>query len=404
MARRTRLLVIDAPVFTSTTAGSVPASGANATYFLRADGTWTLPTIGYANVTGLSDYIISVAGVDGGTIADGDKGDITVSSNGTVWEINSSALTNYALSAHTHIIADVTGLQTALDGKANTSHTHVVSDVDNLQNLLDAKAQSSHVHTSSSITDFEDAVTTIVEGMDLGSGGGTGVTDGDKGDVVVASSGTVWTVPDLSNKLNSSAVSAFGLTLIDDATAGDARTTLGLGTAATQASTAFAAASHTHAISDVTGLQTALDNKLDDSQASVFGLTLLDDADASTARTTLGLGTAATSATGDFATASHTHAISDVTGLQTALDNKLDDSQATAFGLSLLDDADASTARTTLGLGTAATSASSAFAASSHTHTHNDITDFDTEVNALIAASGSGISLARALALTSLRI
>jgi hypothetical protein len=54
-------------------------------------------------------------------------------------------------------------------------------------------------------------------------------------------------------------------------------------------------------------LQTALDNKVDDSQVSAFGLTLIDDASATAARGTLGLGTAATSNTGDFATAGHSH-------------------------------------------------------------------------------------------------
>jgi hypothetical protein len=46
----------------------------------------------------------------------------------------------------------------------------------------------------------------------------------------------------IGTKLNSSAVSNFGLTLIDDADAAAARTTLGLGTAATTASTAYATA------------------------------------------------------------------------------------------------------------------------------------------------------------------
>lgn len=61
----------------------------------------------------------------------------------------------------------------------------------------------------------------------------------------------------------------------------------------------------TQTIATVSGLQTALDNKLDDSQASAYGLNLLDDVDATAARTTLGLGTAATTASTDYTPASH---------------------------------------------------------------------------------------------------
>lgn len=53
---------------------------------------------------------------------------------------------SYASAAHSHIISDVTGLQAALDGKqiagsyAAASHTHIIADVTGLQTALDAKA------------------------------------------------------------------------------------------------------------------------------------------------------------------------------------------------------------------------------------------------------------------------
>jgi hypothetical protein len=55
------------------------------------------------------------------------------------------------------------------------------------------------------------------------------------------------------------------------------------------------------------------------------------------------------------ASAAHSHSISSVNGLQTALDGKLDNNKTTAFTLSLLEDQDAVAARTTLQLGSVAT-------------------------------------------------
>ena len=66
---------------------------------------------------------------------------------------------------------------------------------------------------------------------------------------------------------------------------------------------------------------------------------------------------------------------------------KLDSSAVSAFGLTLVDDADAATARTTLGLGTAATTASTAYATAAQgtqaTTNDSDIDDIYTELNAI---------------------
>lgn len=57
-----------------------------------------------------------------------------------------------AAASHTHSIANVTDLQTALDDKAASSHTHAISDVKNLQTSLDGKAAKSHEHSANDIT------------------------------------------------------------------------------------------------------------------------------------------------------------------------------------------------------------------------------------------------------------
>lgn len=59
---------------------------------------------------------------------------------------NVSITATIADDSHNHIISNIDGLQTALDGKASNSHTHSITDVTGLQAALDGKSASSHNH------------------------------------------------------------------------------------------------------------------------------------------------------------------------------------------------------------------------------------------------------------------
>lgn len=62
---------------------------------------------------------------------------------------------SYAQQVHGHVIGDISGLQSALDGKAALSHTHTIAQVTGLQSALDGKAALSHTHNIADVTGLQ---------------------------------------------------------------------------------------------------------------------------------------------------------------------------------------------------------------------------------------------------------
>ena len=154
----------------------------------------------------------------------------------------------------------------------------------------------------------------------------------------------------------STTISAYGKTLVDDADASAARTTLGLGTAATTAASAYATAAQ----------GTTADAALPKAGGAMTGAittnSTFDGRDVATDGTKLDT----------IETNADVTDTANVTAAGALMDSEVDadiktlslpaNTTISAFGRTLIDDAAASNARTTLGLGTAATTAASAYA------------------------------------------
>ena len=105
----------------------------------------TIPSVGNGTIT------IKQAGTTKGTFTTNQSGNTTIelTDNNTTYGVATSSTPGLVKSG-TDITVDSSGNVSINDD----SHNHVISNVDGLQSALDGKASSSHTHTKSQITDF----------------------------------------------------------------------------------------------------------------------------------------------------------------------------------------------------------------------------------------------------------
>ena len=371
--------------------GMVAAAGGT---YNDAAGTITLPSGGGGGA------VDSVAGRTGAVVLS--SADLTDAASLATDAELTSGLAGKANTTHAHTIANVTGLQTALDGKqpagsyAASAHTHAPEDITGTAvvttdpRLSDARTPTAHTHPASQISDSTEtgrSVLTATDAAEARTAIGAGTSN-----LAIGTSST--TAAAGNRQATATVIGMVELATTAEATAGTdtvrAVTPAGLKAVADTK----AASTHTHAPEDITGTAVVTtDPRLSDartptahthpasqiSDSTETGRSVLTATDAAEARTAIGAGTSnlAIGTSSTTAAAGNRQATATVIGMVELATT----AEATAG-------TDTVRAVTPAGLKAVADTK----AASTHTHTSADVADFTEAtqdvVGGMVAAAG----------------
>jgi len=258
-------------------------------------------------------------------------GHLATSAQGTKADSALQSVSEANVTAHQAALtiaeSQVTGLTAALGAKVNTSALAAVATSGAYSDLTGAPTNIS-TFTNDSTYATESYVSTQINNL-VGSAPGTLNTLEEIATAINDDAAVYDTLnAAITNKLNSSAVSTFGGTLIDDADAAAARTTLGLGTASTTNASDYATAAQGTLAASALQSETSHADVVVDGDFSSAGL-----------MTTNGSGTYSITATSSFATSAQ-GTKADLAVQPAAISNMVE----TTDGIDVLSDVDTTTA------------------------------------------------------------
>lgn len=293
-----------------------------------------------------------------GTLSDGDKGDITVSATGATFTVDNDVVT-YAKMQNVSAASKLLGRGDSGSGDVQ------------------------EITLGSGLT---------MTGTTLSSSGGGGGAPTDADYLVKTSNGSLSAerVVGDSTTVTANWGTAGAVSFERAALSGDVTASANSNTTAIASNAVTFAKFQTISTDRLLGRSTAGTGNVEEITCTTAGRAILDDADASAQRTTLGLAIGTNVQAYDPGLAS-------IAGLTTVADRTIyttaSDTYAvttlTSFGRSLIDDADASAGRSTLGLGTIATQAASSVSITGGTLSAVKITDYTEPKTAPTISSGT---------------